>query len=98
MPDKIKMEYPLMEAMAKSFNEGSQQLQGTGKSMAKIADDMEGGALKGDGGSAFADAIRSKLVPAINKLDAKFKELQGDILKAMQDMQSADKESKSQFR
>jgi len=98
MPDKIKMEYPLMEAMAKTFGEGMQQLQQTSKAMAKIADDMEGGVLKGDGGSAFSDAIKSKLCPAINKLDAKFRELQGDITKAMNDMKSADKESKAQFK
>jgi WXG100 family type VII secretion target len=98
MPEKIKMQYPLMEAMAKTFNEGAQQLQNTGKIMQQLAQQMEAGALKGDGGQAFSEAITSKLCPAINRLDGKFRELQGDILKAMQDMMSADTTSKGTFQ
>jgi hypothetical protein len=53
--------------------------------------------LQGDGGTAFTDAINTRLVPAITRLEAKFGELQRDVLKAMAEMQAADRESKSRL-
>jgi hypothetical protein len=51
----------------------------------------------GRGGDAFTDAIRSKLCPAIGRLTDKFKELAGDVQKAIDYMQQADKTSASKF-
>jgi WXG100 family type VII secretion target len=84
-----------MEEMAKTFQKGSEQLKETMSQMQGIAGTLQDGALLGQGGSAFVDAINGKLVPSINKLEQKFQELQKDILNAMKDMQQADQTSKS---
>ena len=62
-----------------------------------VAGMLEEGALLGRGGEAFTDAIRSKLCPAIMRLDDKFQELAGDVQKAIDYMQQADKTSASKF-
>ncbi len=90
---KIKMEYARMEEMAKTFQQGAEQLKETMSQMQGIANTLQDGALLGQGGAAFVEAINSKLVPSINRLEGKFEELQQDILKAMKDMQQADKTS-----
>lgn len=94
MADKIKMVYPLMEEMAKTFQKGSEQLKETSSQMQGIAGTLQDGALLGQGGAAFTDAVSGKLVPAINRLEQKFQELQKDVLNAMKDMQQADQSSK----
>jgi len=88
--NKIKMEYARMEEMAKTFQQGSEQLKDTLAQMQSIASTLENGALLGQGGSAFSDAIRNKLCPSISRLEQKFLELQKDVLSAMKDMQAAD--------
>lgn len=93
----IKLDYGKAEEMIKTFDQGSQQLQNTLQEMQNLANMLEGGALLGDGGSAFTEAIRGKLCPAIQKLDAKFKELAKDVKGAVSDMRQADATSKSQF-
>jgi WXG100 family type VII secretion target len=98
MSNTIKMNYPLMEEMAKTFRQGSQQLQETLKEMKSLSQMMSDGALLGRGGVAFTEAIQGKLCPAIVRLDKKFLELEKDIKDAMADMKEADKTSKSQFQ
>jgi WXG100 family type VII secretion target len=97
MPQKIRMKYPQMQTMAQTFQAGAQQLNETKGQMQAIANQMQSGALQGDGGTAFTDAINTRLVPAITRLEAKFGELQRDVLKAMAEMQAADRESKSRL-
>jgi WXG100 family type VII secretion target len=92
---KIKMEYARMEEMAKTFQQGSEQLKDTLSQMQSIANTLQDGALLGQGGAAFTDAIRNKLCPSISRLEQKFEELQRDILGALKDMQAADSTSKS---
>jgi WXG100 family type VII secretion target len=94
MVEKIKMEYAKMEDMAKAFQKGAEQLKETKSQMQGVANTLKDGALLGQGGSAFADAITGKLVPAINKLEQKFQELQKDVVGAMNDMKQADSTSK----
>ncbi len=91
---KIKMEYARMEEMANTFQKGADQLKDTCSQMQGIANTLQDGALLGQGGAAFVDAINGKLVPSINRLQDKFLELQKDILNAMKDMQQADATSK----
>ena len=93
----IKLDYGKAEEMIKTFDQGAQQLQTTLQEMQNLANMLEGGALLGDGGSDFCDAIRGKLCPAIQKLDAKFKELSKDVKGAVSDMRQADAASKSMF-
>lgn len=98
MTDVIKMDYPKMEAMIKSFRRGSQDLENTSQEMRAVAKSLENGALIGEGGTAFVDAVNGKLLPAIQRLNEKFDELAKDLEKAMQDMKQADATSQQQFR
>jgi len=97
MTDEIKLVYATAEDMIHTFQQGVEQLQNTNQQMQALAGMMEEGALLGRGGEAFTDAIRSKLCPAIMRLDDKFKELAGDVQKAIDYMQQADKTSASKF-
>ncbi|GJM40361.1 MAG: hypothetical protein DHS20C20_06430 [Ardenticatenaceae bacterium] len=87
---EIKMDYGLMEDMNRTFLQGVEQLQDTMQAMQSIANEMEDGALLGRGGTAFTEAIRGKLCPAVSRLTDKFQELAEDINKAVDDMRSAD--------
>jgi len=97
MTDEIKLVYATAEDMIHTFQQGVEQLQNTNQQMQAVAGMLEEGALLGRGGEAFTDAIRSKLCPAIMRLDDKFKELAGDVQKAIDYMQQADKTSASKF-
>jgi WXG100 family type VII secretion target len=95
--DQIKLNYDLAEEMARTFQQGAQELQHTMQEMQNIAQTLEEGALLGRGGQAFVDAIRSKLCPSIGRLSDKFNELEGDVHAAVAAMRQADAESKKQF-
>ena len=97
MTDEIKLVYATAEDMIHTFQQGVEQLQNTNQQMQAVAGMMEEGALLGRGGEAFTDAIRSKLCPAIMRLDEKFQELAGDVQKAIDYMQQADKTSAGKF-
>ena len=97
MTDEIKLVYATAEDMIHTFQQGVEQLQNTNQQMQAVAGMLEEGALLGRGGEAFTDAIRSKLCPAIMRLDDKFKELAGDVQKAIDYMQQADKTSAGKF-
>lgn len=95
--DVIKMDYGLMQEMSQTFLQGVEQLENTMQEMQSVANAMEDGALLGRGGEAFKEAIRDKLCPAIARMTDKYKELSDDILKAMDDMQSADSTSERMY-
>jgi WXG100 family type VII secretion target len=97
MAEEIKLVYATAEDMIRIFDQGVQQLHETEREMQGVAGMLQEGALLGQGGTAFNDAIRGKLCPAIGKLAQKFQELSGDVQKAIQYMQEADRTSKSKF-
>ncbi len=97
MTHKIKMNYPKMRKMSRTFRQGGNTLEDTLKEMKAVADALENGALLGRGGQAFAHAINGPLARSINKLIAKFKELDKDINLAVKDMKEADTESQRLF-
>ena len=97
MPEEIKLVIPTAEDMIKTFVEGVNVLQETNSRMEKIASTLEGGALLGQGGTAFVEAIRDSLCPAIGRLEEKYQELAQDVRKAIEEMQEADQESKGKF-
>ncbi|MBK8051550.1 MAG: WXG100 family type VII secretion target [Anaerolineales bacterium] len=97
MTDEIRVVYPDMEEMSRTFKQGAEQLKDTLQEMQNLATVLEDGALLGNGGQAFVEAIRGKLCPAINKLSAKFNELDGDIRAAVRYAQEADRQSKGMF-
>lgn len=95
--DEIKLDYGKAEDMAKTFHAGMEQLQDTMQEMQNIANTLEDGALLGNGGTAFVEAIRSKLCPSLARLTEKFEELEGDVQAAIEYMREADEESRRQF-
>lgn len=97
MTDKIRVVYPDMEDMCRAFEQGVESLQDTLSESMAIANVLEEGALLGEGGSAFVDAIQGKLAPAISRLIEKFKELDTDVNAAMQHAKDADRTAKGQF-
>jgi WXG100 family type VII secretion target len=97
MTDEIKLVYATAEDMIRIFEQGVEQLENTMQEMQGIANTLEDGALLGRGGDAFTDAIRSKLCPAISRLNDKFQELAGDVQKAIDYMQQADRTSAGKF-
>lgn len=96
--DIIKLDYGLAEDMINTFKQGAEQLQDTMQEMQSLANTLEEGALLGQGGDAFVDAIRGKLCPAIAKLTDKYNELADDVAQAVRYMQEADRASQSQFK
>ena len=97
MSDEIRVVYPDMEEMSRTFQQGSEQLRETMQEMQAIATALEDGALLGLGGQAFVEAIRSRLCPATDRLADKFKELDVDVRAAMRYAMQADIESKQKF-
>jgi WXG100 family type VII secretion target len=91
------MDYDLMDEMSKTFQQGAEQLKQTRAEMQQIAGQLSEGALLGRGGAAFTEAIQNKLCPSIDRLSAKFTELQRDVARAKQDMMAADREARSKF-
>jgi WXG100 family type VII secretion target len=96
MSEEIKLDYDKAGNMARTFQQGGEQLQDTMQEMQKIANTLEEGALLGGGGQAFVDSIRGKLSPSLSRLIDKFKELETDVNKAVALMRQADEESAKQ--
>jgi WXG100 family type VII secretion target len=97
MTDKIRLNYPQMEEMAQHLKMVQQRLLQTTRLARSAAQEMQGGALVGDAGEAFANALNTAFVPAVTKLSQKFGEVSDDIKKAISDMQAADKRAGSAF-
>ena len=93
MSDIIKMDYGLMDDMAQAFDESAQTMEDVQKQVSSIAQELQDGGLLGQAGEAFADALSTRLAPAIARLQDKFTELRQDIVAAKQDMVDADRTS-----
>jgi WXG100 family type VII secretion target len=97
MPD-VRMNYSSMEQMAKSFHQAHEQLEQTITEMDKLVKLMEGGALVGEGGQAFSDAINTKLKKRLTVLKAKMRELEGDIHGAVARTRDGVQTAKTRFQ
>jgi uncharacterized protein YukE len=97
MQDEIKMDYPLMEEMKRTFADGRQHLGDTANELKSIAEKLEQGALLGNAGQALTDAVRGTLTNAVTKLTDKFEELEGDIQYAVDQMHQAEAKTKQSF-
>ena len=78
MPD-VKMNYDSMQNMENAFKQAAQQVQDSINAMNQVAQTLEGGALLGNAGSAFSDAIKSKLVPNMKTISEGMGKLAQDI-------------------
>jgi WXG100 family type VII secretion target len=97
MSDQIRLNYPAMEEMVKHFRNVAQKLNDTQQLALKIAAGMADGALVGDTGDQFSEALNSHFTPALRRLQDKFVELSQDVQSAMNDMRDADKSAGSNF-
>jgi WXG100 family type VII secretion target len=97
MADVIKLNYPAMREMAAHCRKVAQRLQETIKLGQGIASQMDNGALIGEAGQNFSQALREGFVPGVNKLMLKFEEVAKDIEKAITDMQAEDSEAGGRF-
>jgi len=97
MQDEIKMDYPLMDEMKRTFADGRHQLSDAANELKSIADKLEQGALLGNAGQALTDAVKGTLLNAVTKLSDKFEELEGDIQFAVDQMHQAEAKTKASF-
>jgi uncharacterized protein YukE len=96
MSDKIRVNYPALEDMAKHCQMVSQQLQQTAAMAQKIAGQMQNGALVGEPGEIYVQAL-GMFYQRVVKLSAKFSEEANDIKQAIADMQQADNTAGGNF-
>ena len=68
MADKIRLNYPQMQEMVRHMKAVEQRLMQTVQLARKAAQEMQGGAMVGDAGEAFANALNTAFVPAVTKL------------------------------
>lgn len=97
MNDKIRLNYPQMQEMARHLKSVQTRLLRTNHFAKTVANDLQGEAMVGDAGEAFATALSNTFIPAVSKFADKFKEIAEDIEKAISDMESADKSAGAQF-
>jgi WXG100 family type VII secretion target len=88
--DEIKLDYPKAEKMASAFKKGKEELNGIKTALTKIASDLEGGAMLGDGGTAYVHAIREVFLKNLDTFIQKIEEEAADVDKAVKKMQAAD--------
>ena len=96
MAEKIRVNYPALEEMAKHCDQSAQRLQQTAALAGKIAAQMQNGALQGEFGDTFCQAL-GVFQQKVNKLATKFTEEAGDIRGAISDMRSADQSAGAKF-
>lgn len=96
MSDKIRVNYPALEDMAKHCQMVSDRLNQTAMLAQKSAGQMQNGALVGPPGEVYVQAL-GILNYKIAKLSHKFAEVSKDIQQAMVDMQQADSAAGNQF-
>jgi uncharacterized protein YukE len=87
-----------MDRMAQTFQKAGSQLEETMQKMSQLAQQMSEGALLGNGGAAFVDAINNKLNKKLKTLSEKMKELQKDIKSAQQANREAEGTAKGRFQ
>lgn len=97
MSDRIRMNFDLMDEMARAFGEGAQVLEEVFAEVNAIASMLEDGALLGQAGEAFSAGCRGPLAGSISQLKNKFEELKTDIETAKQEMLAADAGSKGLY-
>jgi WXG100 family type VII secretion target len=96
MADKIRVNYPALEDMAKQCDQAAQRIRQTASMANQIAQQMQNGALQGEFGDIFVQAL-GVFQTKVNKLADKFAEEAGDIRGAMSDMQAADNAAGGKF-
>jgi uncharacterized protein YukE len=98
MSDNIKkMDYAEADQMIKILNEACNQLRETIGEVESIAGVLEGGALLGKAGDAFANGIRKQLVGSINRLIDGLDDGAKYVAMEKEDMMAAEQKSAKLF-
>ena len=95
-PD-VRMDFPKVKKMASEFKKAASQINESMQQMKKVAQTMEDGGLQGEAGSAFQAAIRTKLLPAMGKLEQKMMELHKDVKAAEAATRKGESTARSRF-
>jgi WXG100 family type VII secretion target len=96
MSEKIRVNYPALEDMAKHCQMVAERLGQSAAASQKIAGQMQNGALVGEAGNVYVQAL-GIFYQRVMKLSAKFTEEANDIRAAMSDMQQADNSAGNNF-
>jgi WXG100 family type VII secretion target len=96
MADQIRVNYPALEDMAKHCQMVSERLAQTAAVSQKIAGQMQNGALVGEPGEVYVQAL-GQFFQRVTKLSNKFNEVSNDIKQAMADMRQADSAAGNNF-
>ena len=86
MTDVIKMDRSKMEEMSQTFRQSAETIEQSISEMQSIESSLVDGTLLGQGGSLFAEVIRANMIPVLQKLKAKFEELDGDVQYALHEL------------
>jgi len=97
VPD-VKMNYGSMEKMAKEFKGASKAVDEAQNAVTKLFLKCTEGALVGQGGDAYTDALMSKLLPRLIFLGLKMEELEQDIKGAVSATRDGVKTAQSRFK
>ncbi|MBU6163318.1 MAG: WXG100 family type VII secretion target [Myxococcales bacterium] len=97
MSDEIRLVYPVAEDMIRVFNGNVEELQDINQGLQEIANQLEDGALLGEGGALFVELLRGSFSPSLTRYITKIEEMATDVQGAISDMQQSDQTSRSQF-
>jgi WXG100 family type VII secretion target len=96
MADKIRVNYPALEAMARQCREAATKMQEVSNTAQNIAGKLQQGAMIGEFGDTFGSAL-GVFQQKVRKLADKFTEEASDIDQAMNDMRQADSSAGAKF-
>lgn len=97
MADLIQMDYDAVMQMAQIAKATAEELEELASQLNGIVDELDGGVLLGRGGRTIADGLRERLAPAVQRLSAKFSEINGDLIGALSDLRDSDSEAGGRF-
>ena len=93
MSDIIKMNYQVMEEAAATYKQAAATSEEMIAEVKVISSILEGGGLLGRAGDAFVEGLNNNLCAALTRLCDKYNEVNGDLLSAMETMQSTDSDT-----
>lgn len=93
----VRMNYAQMEEAAAAYAQVAQQLNTLHDKMKQLATQMEEGALLGDAGADFKEAINGVLLGKIKLIEQKMNELNKDLKGAVAKMRDGVDTAESRF-
>jgi DNA-binding protein YbaB len=93
----LQADYDALQSMAEIFERAAQQFDQMQSSIQQMAQQLEGGALKGVAGDRLVRLLENNLARKVAFGAEKFRELKKDVLDAMGDLSDADQQGASQF-